>query len=318
MQACGSALTYSEHDRVPEWWREFKPLLSFKDEHASATSISKGCPTVKQATSIRLPAAHNAERQTCGLPHPAWLYWGDRRLPSPEGLQGNSWLSSGAGMKKLLVLAMALQHLCHPCWNAPRGALWSCARTPWDASCPWLRVVINLSLRCWRWWGGTPWAPPTWRGTFIAESQHEQRNWPVVYFHPSEQTTHSRAWGSCTTRGVLPLCQEKDHQHPLGLPFHGPDKSMPPSSREKQTGPCKHAPCRSQLGLTCLRVSGSGPYPMLSSDRVRCWYQCQSQTVAQVILGPDVPTTDPAWIPSDQPDSSLWIEELWANMQCSL
>ena len=77
------SLYLQEHDRVPEWWREFQSLLCSKDECMSNIQV-QGLAH-QQATAFRLPATQLKKNGSWtaptlpggagmqGLPYPQWI-----------------------------------------------------------------------------------------------------------------------------------------------------------------------------------------------------------------------------------------------------
>ena len=63
-----------KHERVPDWWRDFRSIQHSKEEHCSDAQVKELAH--QQATAFRLPAALNGKTRWLDHSAPAWVCWG--------------------------------------------------------------------------------------------------------------------------------------------------------------------------------------------------------------------------------------------------
>ena len=183
-------------------------------------------------------------------------------------------------------------------WNAPIGA----PQELHECHPPQLRVVTNLTWRCWVWWRGTPWSPSLHEG-----SCHNTLSGRTDQCTHPQQVNQFRTRGGCTTRGICPCPKTKTTVIPW-VYLLWEDEDGPPPLEDADWATI--IPLGFQLDLTSM---GSLEWTVSHySVTGEVQFQCQTWVIAQRSLQLTLPN------PSDQPDSCPQIEELWANMTLSL
>ena len=187
-------------------------------------------PRVGLAASHCLQAASSTTEKDSSWTAPPCLGMLGHRdyLPPKDFMRTRDYLE--VWHEEMVALARALQR-CSIHSGMLTGMLCRAVQEPCRCLTPWLRVVTKLILRCWMWQRGTPWSLPLQRVPLLQNLEH--KNQPV-YPTPASQPLWSQR--RLYDQRISPLCQDEDHCHPLGLPFHG-QMSLAYPLQSKWTGP---------------------------------------------------------------------------------